>query len=394
MSLDDADTIRRFLSQIKGQPERSNSTSPLSTQYGQVAHGHGPSLDADGKHVDQHNTSEGAKTPPHATLASQDHDYSKSPEAHPKPSPHISGLKAPQNTPKTAASSPRLQAGNTHNEDVAEAFSDYVNSMQGRPLSESMWATGSARYKPSMLSGARSATIFTPIKAVEPNSTINDTFDRMSFKAAESDGKADENLVGDRVTQSLYSKAPPSSANKFSILADTIYRDTVDDVQAKREAASDGGSGSSAQIDTVKKENDALSTSKEYVPPHLRATRSSSPKSDSSTRVPGVESTVTTAGSKPLKRESENEDLKHKTFFDAWPKLEERSKPGIFSTKKLTFQRLLTHPQPPRYARLPSKTSLVARQLPSYLRLYTVDPSKKSTFALPLPVISQQLFGS
>ena len=193
------------------------------------------------------------KTPPPSNLALQNH--LTSPEPHPKPSPHISGLRAPNNTPKTAASSPFLAAVITHNEDVADALGDYVNNMEGRPLSESMWAPGygSARHKPTVLSGNRSAQVLTPIKAVDHNPSINDTFDRMSFKVADPNHKVDENLIGDRVTQSLFSKTPPLFVNKSSVLPDQVHGDEVNHVQAKLEAASDEHLEPSAHTDTTKK---------------------------------------------------------------------------------------------------------------------------------------------
>ncbi|CAD6570474.1 MAG: hypothetical protein ASARMPREDX12_003640 [Alectoria sarmentosa] len=265
----------------------------------------------------EYNKSEvqGAKIPPHLTVTRQDHDQDQdqdhltSPEPHPKPSPHISGLTAPNNTPKTATSSPRLAASNTHNEDVSEAFSAYVNSMDGRPLSDSIWAPGSARYKPSVLSGYRSTRLLTPIKTVELIPSINDTFDRMSFKAADPDYRVDENLIGDRVTHSIFSKAPPSFVNKFSVLADRLHGDEVDNVQAKSKAESDEHFESSAHADLIKnvqfKTNGAVkedskialctdkseevqakgdrkgidvpSTSTAYVPPHLRGSGTQAP---------------------------------------------------------------------------------------------------------------------
>lgn len=276
MALDDAETIRRFISQIKGQHQHSISsstllTSPPTTQHphphqhkhdhDHLANRHDPTVNAaDTKHMSEYeyNKSEvqGAKTPPHLTVTRQDHDQDQdhltSPEPHPKPSPHISGLTAPNNTPKTAASSPRLAASNTHNEDVSEAFSDYVNSMDGRPLSDSIWAPGSARYKPSVLSGSRSTRLLTPIKPVELIPSINDTFDRMSFKAADPDHRVDENLIGDRVTHSIFSKAPPSFVNKFSVLADRLHGDEVDNVQAKSKAASDEHFEPSTHTDMIK----------------------------------------------------------------------------------------------------------------------------------------------
>ena len=141
MALDDADNVRHFISQMKGQSQKSKLTevtppsTPLHNQGGYPSN------------VD----TEGAKTPPPTTFHGQDPD-------HPKPSPDISGLTAPQNTPKTLAWSPFPTAIDLHNQHVADAFSDYVNALIGRPLSESIWAPGSARRKPSMLSGKSSGT--------------------------------------------------------------------------------------------------------------------------------------------------------------------------------------------------------------------------------------------
>ena len=332
MALDDADSIKLFISRMNSTTLTSPPTTTTTTLHDQVANGHIDTAHTDNviddtKHIteNQYNQSEGAKTPPRPKLAVQNH--LTSPEPHPKPSPHISGLKAPQNTPKTAASSPRLAAANTHDEDVAEALSDYVNNMDGRPLSDSIWAPGSARHKSSVLSGNRSTRVLTPIKAVDHNPSINDTFDRMSFKAADPDDKV-ENLIGDHVTQFLFSKAPPLFFNKFAVLPDQVHGDKANDVHAKTEAASDEDLGpsahtdttkkvqseidgaskdnfetaytdtveefsakadsasgedlpNSAQTDRIKKENDVPSASKAYVPPHLRG---SSQKPDSGTQ--------------------------------------------------------------------------------------------------------------
>ena len=194
--MDDPDNIRRFISQIKAQREHSSLATATSQPI--------PQQD------------QGAITPPRTDPVDHDHGHRTSPEEVPKPSPYLGGLKAPHNSPnspKTAASSPRLTVGNTHNEDVAEALSDYVNTLDGLPLSESMWAPGSAAYKSSRLSGGRSTRALTPIKAVEPNPAVNDTFDRMSFKAADPDYKVGKNLIGDHITSSLFTNAPPSCVN-------------------------------------------------------------------------------------------------------------------------------------------------------------------------------------
>lgn len=383
----DGDNVRRFISQMKGQleyPSLTTINSSPTTQHDQKANGTSSTVDTtENKHISDYNTSGGAKTPPRATVASQDHHQMTS-------SPHISGITAPQNTPKTAVSSPHLTNMNTHNQDVADAFSDFVNNMNGRPLSESMWAPGSTRDKPSMRSGARSAKFLTPVKTLEPNPAINDTFDRMSFKAADADHRAGKNLIGEHNTQSLFSKAPPSFVNKLSLLPTKIHGDKVDDVQVKPEAESDENLKPSAHTesvekvqakasraneeklsniaytDRVKEESDVSSTSKAYMPPHLRATRGSSQNSvktetnlsyaeDISPVVTsktadsdaakdairaatnGVESKIITdsADTKPLTDVSaQSESLEHQTFFKTWPKLEERSRPGkpdIFS---------------------------------------------------------------
>ena len=214
MGLDDPEDVQRFVSRMNGQHEPSNlNTLTIITQtaneYGQIV---------------EHDKFDDAKTPPHTPVAHGENRHLTSPEAHPKPSPHLSGLQAPNNTPKTAASSPRLTAMNTHNQDVSEAFSEYMNTVNSRPLSESMWAPTSTRYKPSMLGGARSTKVLTPVKSVEPNPAINDTFDRMSFKAADSAGL---NLIGDSVTQTLFTKAPPSFINQMSILTSKIQQGKV-----------------------------------------------------------------------------------------------------------------------------------------------------------------------
>ena len=391
MALDDADNIRRFILQIKGQSDQSGLntlTSPPTSQHDRPADEQSLTIGTvDSKLTDKFDKSGGATTPPHATVAGQDNHHLTSPEAHPKPSPHFSGLRAPFNTPKTAASSPRLAAANTHNEDVADAFSQYVSTANSRPLSESMWAPGSARYRSSMLSGVRSTNVLTPVKAVEHNPAINDTFDRMSFKVADPNHEIGKNLIGDRVIRSATSEPPDSFANHISVRADKAYEEKVDDVvQRKLDKASDESLKVPARTETVEKvqevhfksdrlskkdltatlsaegvgkENAAPSTPKADLPPHLRATRISSQKPiTTETKMPrfeGLGSDVTakiantgsikgaTNGDEPKVttgpgttkarpgRSSEIEDLEHKATFDAWPVSEERSRPGEFS---------------------------------------------------------------
>ncbi len=235
------------------------------------------------------------------------------------PSPHISGIKPPQNTPKTAAST----AIDTHNQIVSAAFSDYVNSMNGRPLSESIWAPGSTR-KPSMLTGARSANVLTPVNAVQLDPAVNNTFDRMTSKAADSHHKLASSTSKADLPPHL--RAIQGSSQK------PVKTEGLSPVVPSKPAASG--------------------------PPHLRAIRGSSQKpvkteglspvvpskpaasgsAKDAVRVAtiGVESKIITgsADKKPLAdAPSQSEDLEHEIFFNTWPKLEERSRPGEFRQK-------------------------------------------------------------
>ena len=373
MNVDDADTLRRFIAQIQGQADRLDPTP----QKDRPAKGHGPILNTVGsEHADEH---DGTTTPPNATVTGQDNLLLASSEAQPKPSLH-SGLRAPVNSPSTAASSPRLAPANTHNEDVSDTLSEYIKGLNSSPLNESMWAPRAARYKPSTLSGARSANLLTPIKAVNPNPATNETFDRMSFKVADPDHEIGENLIGEHVALSM-----------STVPANDIHGAKVDDVvHTKSEKAGDETFKPLSQNETVAniqsdqvtlpvrvskveladtapdegvgKENAAPSTLKANLPPHLRATRVSSPQSiKAETKVPSSEKldpdvTSTIANTSSIKdiqtttvgdekamvstgpartkgltdASPEKEDLEHKAVFNAWPALEERCRPGMF----------------------------------------------------------------
>ena len=379
MNVDDADTLRRFIAQIQGRADPSDPntvTSSSTPQQDRPAKGHGPILEIVGsEHADEH---DGITTPPNATVTGQDNHLLASPEAQPKPSPH-SGLRAPVNSPKTAASSPRLTAANTHNEDVGDAISDYIKGINSSPLSESMWAPRSARYKPSTLSGARSANVLTPIKAVEPNPATNETFDRMSFKAADPDHETSENLIGEHVALSMatvpanntrgakvddvvHAKSAKASDEAFKALSQNETVANIQSDQVKPVRVSEEDLADTAPDEGVGKENTAPSTPKANLPPHLRASRVSSQQSiKAETKVPSSEelgpdvtSTIASTGSikntqattvgdekamdstgpartKALTDPSpEKEDLEHKAVFNAWPALEERRRPGMF----------------------------------------------------------------
>ena len=379
MNVDDADTLRRFIAQIQGRADRSDSSTVTlspTPQQDRPAKEHGPiPVTVGSEHANEH---DGTTTPPNATVTGQDNHLLGSPETLPKPSPH-SGLRAPVNSPKTAASSPRLAAANTHDEDVGEAISEYIKGLNSSPLSESMWAPRSARYKPSPLSGARSsAKVLTPIKAVEPNPATNETFDRMSFKAADPDHETSENLIGEHVAPSMstvfannthgakdddvvHAKSAEASDEAFRALSQNETVANIQSDQVKPVRVSGEDLADTAPDEGVGKENTAPSTTKANLPPHLRASRVSSQQSiKADTKVPfseelgpDVTSTVASTGSidntqattvgdekgmvstgpartKALPKPSpEKEDLEHKAVFNAWPALEERRRPGM-----------------------------------------------------------------
>ena len=144
-------------------------------------------------------------------------------------------------------------------------------------------------------------------------------------------------------------------------------------VQVETEGASDENLQKFARTDYVGKEDNAPSTSKAYLPPHLRVTRGSIEKTRSSieklvkpetsppctegrslvvtSKIAGTGSVkdvndpavrahtnftehkaaTSPAGAKTLTDPlPEDEDLEHQTVFSAWPKQEERSRPGTF----------------------------------------------------------------
>ncbi|KAF6224688.1 hypothetical protein HO173_012250 [Letharia columbiana] len=260
MPLDDPEFIGRFISLINGS-----------------------------KGIDEYKKSEGAKTPPNVTGAGEDRSPSlTSPEVHPKQSPHVSGLRASYNTPKTVASSPRLGAANTHNEDVAEAFAAYVNSVETRPLSESIWAPANVRHRsggPSTLGGAAHSKVLIPVKAVEPNPAINETFDRMSFRAADANQKMGEKLIGDGLTRSVFSKAPSTMVNSGSsmLTQESIVTDKLPfDLQTE---GAEPPHLSSTQITSQKPVTNPVATTaveeddETHNTTHLKATRVSGLKS-------------------------------------------------------------------------------------------------------------------
>ena len=137
-----------------------------------------------------------------------------SPGHHATTSPHVSGLRPPQNTPKTTPASPRVSPGRSYDDelaDVSHVVSTIVGTLDTKPLSQSIWAPKSGEYHRSSL-GAFSTPSrdLTPVRVVEANPAINDSFTRMSFKAAGSDDEIGRPLIGEH----LYKSPPSKSASK------------------------------------------------------------------------------------------------------------------------------------------------------------------------------------
>lgn len=224
--VDNAANIQKFISQMtsgngnNGLPASAASAAsaapaaPAQQQNGRAianAHGNGVVPEAS-KPVDIPARVLSIKGTPTRLAAS--------PDAHPLPSPHFSGLQAPQNTPYTGPASPLAMPAHLrkHNEDVGEAIADYVQNMDGKPLSESYWAPKNVAARAAAAPGGSSASskILTPTNIVTPNPAINDSFERMSFKAADSDDKVDGHIFGDRITRSAFSNAAAKQPSPLS----------------------------------------------------------------------------------------------------------------------------------------------------------------------------------
>ncbi len=224
---------------------------------------------------------------------------STSPSSHPHPSPAISGLRAPVNSPQVHASSPQFARGNTHDEDVGAALAWFVQNLNGRSLSESMWAPKNGKYAPSPLRGSQvpSSNVrppggsgscapskdLTPVNVVQPNPAINDSFSRMTFRAADSDRRVSDDIIGERnVRPSTASRAVSSgirpSQNTFAPLGTPEDNDMSQPASSPTSATFTRAAAPSIVQNGIivtdfaeKKENISSSTPKTaWVPPHLR----------------------------------------------------------------------------------------------------------------------------
>lgn len=223
---------------------------------------------------------------------------SSSPTSHPHPSPSISGLRAPVNSPQVHASSLQFAPGNTHNEDVGAALAWFVQNLEGRSLNESMWAPKNAKYAPSPLRGSRvpSSNVvlpgasgscapskdLTPVNVVQPNSAINDSFSRMTFRAADSDRRVSDHIIGERnvrpstASRTVFSGPHPNQNNCASL--ETAERNSMSQPVSPTSMIPTRAAAPSIVQDGIivtdfaeKKENISSCTPKTaWVLPHLR----------------------------------------------------------------------------------------------------------------------------
>ncbi len=222
---------------------------------------------------------------------------STSPPSHPHPSPSISGLRAPVNSPQVHASSPQFAPENTHDEDVGAALAWFVQNLEGRSLSESMWAPKNVKHAPSPLRGYRVPSSkgtspgrsdsraplkeLTPVNVVQPNPAINDSFSRMTFRAADPDRRVSNNIIGDRnVRNSTASRGVASGTCPSQAIFASLETPKINNMSPP--ASPDSATLTQADApsivkdgimvtDFAKKENISSSTSRTgWVPPHLR----------------------------------------------------------------------------------------------------------------------------
>lgn len=300
--VDDIDNIRRFVaaigldrvssqssgSTLQAEQRCAEMTSNESTMQGEQ---HSSTETTALASPNNDNSNDQSSSTLASTPLTRSRANSGSPSHYLTASPQIGGLLAPQNTPqtipaspdihaprtnktpKTGPTSPDLNAPCTNNEDVSEALYDYFTNLQGmKPLSESIWAPKNiqATRQRSLLNGPRMpprtpAPNMTAVSVVQPNPDINDTFTRLSFKAADHDYKAD--AFGDRVESSSSSSKIASQGNRFDILATSESSDKND---VSSPSASAGKENRSLSTPVAEENVTSSITKPSYLPPHLR----------------------------------------------------------------------------------------------------------------------------
>ena len=220
VGVDSAETINRFIAQMRSGSNTSSGAAVIPRQASpeSVPERRDDSVFANG---DVSNRATVHRTEPidipitrssHSTTPNR--NSPASPGHHATTSPHVSGLRPPQNTPKTNPASPRVSPGRSYDDelaDVSHVVSTIVGTLDTKPLSQSIWAPKSGEYHRSSLSAfSTPSRDLTPVRVVEANPAINDSFTRMSFKAADSDDEIGRPLIGEH----LYKSHPPKSASK------------------------------------------------------------------------------------------------------------------------------------------------------------------------------------
>ncbi len=220
VGVDSAETISRFIAQMRSSSNTSSGAAAIPTQTSPES----VPKQRNGTMFKDEDVSNGAadyRTDPidiPSTRSSHSNTPNRnspaSPGHHSMTSPHVSGLRPPQNTPKTNPASPRLRPARSYDDELAEVshvVSTIMGTLDTKPLSQSIWAPKSSEYHRSSLSlFSTPSRDLTPVRVVEANPAINDSFTRMSFKAADSDHEVSRPLIGEH----LYKSPPSKSASK------------------------------------------------------------------------------------------------------------------------------------------------------------------------------------
>ena len=220
VGVDSAEAINRFIAQMRSGSNTSNGTAVIPRQAAPESvpeHlNHTVSTTRDLSDRAGVNRSEPVEFPitrlSHSTTPNRSSPPSSGHQA--TTSPDFDGLRAPQNTPKTNPPSPRVSPGRRNDDELAEVshvVSTIVGTLDTKPLSQSICAPGSGEYRRSSL-GAFSTPSrdLTPVSVVKANPAINDSFTRMSFKAADSNHEIGRPLIGEH----LYKSPPCKGASK------------------------------------------------------------------------------------------------------------------------------------------------------------------------------------
>ena len=220
VGVDSAETINRFIAQMRSGRNTSSGAAVItrqaspelvSEQRDDTVYLNGDVPNGAGFHrtepIDIPVTRSSHSTTPNRNSPA-------SPGHHATASPHVSGLRPPQNTPKTNPVSPRVSPGRSYDDelaDVSHVVSTIVDTLDTKPLSHSIWAPKSGEYHRSSLSAfSTPSRDLTPVRVVEVNPAINDSFTRMSFKVADSDPEIGRPLIGEH----LYKSPPSKTASK------------------------------------------------------------------------------------------------------------------------------------------------------------------------------------